>query len=394
MTATPTKAGKTRVAWVTSSLPPYRSSVFIRITRECPDVHLVAAVTHHPWERDRWPFVPQSLVEQVHFGPDDVELPQSPREHLRELRKAVRLIQWLGRFRPHAVLVHGYNDASRLAAIVWCAVTGTRLIVGGDSNIRLDQTRGLKRSIKSAYLHAILRCASAAFPFGTLGAAYFRRYGVPASRIFKFPAEPDYDLVAQEGSRRRSDLADRHGLAEGRRRLIYSGRLVAVKRVDLLIAAFAALADARPQWDLVILGSGPERDRLMALVPASLSSRVIWIPAIREAADVYAMYHACDALALPSDYEPWALVVNEAAASGLAIVCSDIVGAAADLLRDGENGRAFRAGDADDLRRALADVTAPEHLERYKAASVRVVEEWRRDADPVAGFRAALASFS
>ncbi len=105
------------------------------------------------------------------------------------------------------------------------------------------------------------------------------------------------------------------------------------------------------------------------------------------------MYHACDVLVLPSDYEPWALVVNEAAASGLAIVCSDVVGAAADLLWEGKNGRAFRAGDGADLSRTLLEVTDPKNLERCKAGSAEVISAWRYDADPVAGFRAALASF-
>ena len=50
------------------------------------------------------------------------------------------------------------------------------------------------------------------------------------------------------------------------------------------------------------------------------------------------MYVDADVFALLSRHEPWGVAVNEAAASGLPLLLSDRVGAAADLLRDGENG--------------------------------------------------------
>src|SRR5205085_5919320 len=81
-------------------------------------------------------------------------------------------------------------------------------------------------------------------------------------------------------------------------------------------------------------------------------------------------YVAADVFALLSTHEPWGVVVNEAAASGLPLVLSDRVGAARDLLRDGENGLLVPAGDtdaaADALRRLAAD---PEVRARMGARS-------------------------
>jgi glycosyltransferase involved in cell wall biosynthesis len=64
-------------------------------------------------------------------------------------------------------------------------------------------------------------------------------------------------------------------------------------------------------------------------------------------------------LALPSDYEPWALVINEAAAAGLPSVSSDVVGATAELVRNGVNGRLFPVGSRRGAERCLRDVTRP-----------------------------------
>ena len=64
-------------------------------------------------------------------------------------------------------------------------------------------------------------------------------------------------------------------------------------------------------------------------------------------------YAAADVFALLSEREPWGVVVNEAAACGLPLLLSERVGAAHDLLRDGENGLLVPAGDATAAAEAL-----------------------------------------
>ena len=117
-----------------------------------------------------------------------------------------------------------------------------------------------------------------------------------------------------------------------------------------------------------------------------------WLGFIDDQDAVSAVYRNCDVLALPSDYEPWALVINEAAAAGLAIVASDAVGAAAELVRDGVNGGIFPSGSLQALTERLMFVTEPERIETLKAGSAAVLAEWRKVADPVEGLRQALAS--
>src|SRR5436309_15882902 len=88
-------------------------------------------------------------------------------------------------------------------------------------------------------------------------------------------------------------------------------------------------------------------------------------------------YVEADVFALLSRQETWGVVVNEAAASGLPLVLSARVGAAYDLLRDGENGFLVPADDvaaaADALRRLADD---PELRSRMGARSRDLVREW------------------
>ncbi len=88
-------------------------------------------------------------------------------------------------------------------------------------------------------------------------------------------------------------------------------------------------------------------------------------------------YAAADVFALLSSWEPWGVVVNEAAACGLPLVLSDRVGAAPDLLRDGENGALVPAGDVAAAAAALRRLADDAELRRSAgAASRRLVSGW------------------
>jgi glycosyltransferase involved in cell wall biosynthesis len=88
-------------------------------------------------------------------------------------------------------------------------------------------------------------------------------------------------------------------------------------------------------------------------------------------------YVAADVFALLSLREPWGVVVNEAAACRLPLVLSDRVGAAPDLLHDGENGFLVPAGDveraADALRRLAGDADL---RVAAGACSQQIMESW------------------
>jgi glycosyltransferase involved in cell wall biosynthesis len=92
-------------------------------------------------------------------------------------------------------------------------------------------------------------------------------------------------------------------------------------------------------------------------------------------------YVDADVFALLSRHETWGVVVNEAAASGLPLVLSDRVGAAHDLLRDGENGYLVPADDVQAAAEALDKLAAdPELRRRMGARSRELVGAWSYDA--------------
>jgi glycosyltransferase involved in cell wall biosynthesis len=143
----------------------------------------------------------------------------------------------------------------------------------------------------------------------------------------------------------------------------------------------------------VIVGGGPLEASLHQRVPARLRDRIIWTGFLGDAREIAAIYRTCDVQVHPADWEPWGLVLNEATAAGLAIVASDVTGAAGDLVQDGINGWVFPHGDLPRLTDCLRMATDPARIDSLREGSRRVLAEYRARADPVDQLRGALRRF-
>lgn len=385
-------ADRPLVAVVSNVLTPYRQHFHLRIAREMPGIRLASLFTHGGADQP-WSLVADPEINAVGFGDRDAVEQQGRWSRLpADWAKGGRIIRWLVEHHAAAVVVCGYNDGTRLRLIRWCRSRAVRCLQMVDSNIRADTARGLKLAAKRALVGWVVRSSDALLPCGTLGALYLERYGACPERVFLCPYEPDYALIATLPESAVAEAMRRYGLDSARRRLVVCSRLQPHKRVDLAIDAFARIADRRPDLDLVIIGDGPEAGALRARVPGPLAARVRWTGFLGDQALISALYRAAHVLVHPSQWEPWGVVVNEAAAAGLAIIASDGVGAAADLVRAGVNGWTFPSGDAEALAASLERATDAARLPDLRAASPRVLEDWRRRADPVQGLRAALSA--
>jgi glycosyltransferase involved in cell wall biosynthesis len=384
------QVSKPGVAIISNSQTPYRLHLHKRIAAEMPGIKLWSLYTHEK-SNATWEFVAPAEIGPVLFGKGESSDDQDRlRGVFKEWRRGGKIIRWIEEYDIRFVVMMGYNDLGRMRLIRWLRLRGIPCFLFGDSNIHGDTAAGIKAIIKKAVVGWVVRSCTGVLTCGTLGQAYFAKYGARQNRMFFFPYEPDYELVQKLPAEKIEETRQRFHLNISRRRMVYSGRFIPVKRVDLLIDAFLAIAERRPEWDLVLIGDGPLRQMLQAKVPEKLSGRVIWTGFMDDQATISAIYRASDVLVLPSDYEPWALVINEAAAAGLAIVSSSVVGAAAELVRDGVNGRLFPPGDLVKLTECLLDVTEPSTIEKLKAGSKDVLESWQKRGDPVQGLRNAM----
>jgi glycosyltransferase involved in cell wall biosynthesis len=248
---------------------------------------------------------------------------------------------------------------------------------------------GWRRRIKGAVVPRVVGGASGALVTGTLARQSMIARGAPPERVRVFANTIDVEEFGRQADRlapRREELRAALGAAADDVVVLSVARLAPEKGLDVLVHAVAEAGD--PRILLVLAGDGPERERLEDLanvrgVRLTLAGDLDW-------EQIVEVYVAADVFALLSEREPWAVVVNEAAACGLPLVLSDRVGAAHDLLRDGENGFLVSAGDVDAAASALRRLAADPALRAaYGTRSHELAQDWGYGPS-VAGFLAAV----
>jgi glycosyltransferase involved in cell wall biosynthesis len=378
------------LAIIANCMTPYRANLHALIAAGVGELKLHTLITHGPADFDWSVHVPASINATYFAEGDDSPLASPLHAPLREWRKGKRLIEYLHSHQVGAVICHGYRYLSYLRTIQHCHRHSIPMFYRNDSNIRSEDglSRGKQFFKRLLYAWWMPR-VDGVMPMGEFGDQFFLKYGADPERMYRVPYTPDYEFFAAVDGQRLDQFRQKYGLRAGRRYFVYSGRLVPVKRVDLLISAFAAIAADRPEWDLLIVGEGRLRDELRRLLPEGLRSRVVW-SGFLDQNDSKLAYHSADVLVLPSDREPWGVVVQEAMAAGLAVVASDVVGAAHELVDDGVSGRIFEVGNVESLQRAMRDVSQSERIEGFKKQSKAALEAWRAQLDPVAEVRRAL----
>lgn len=178
--------------------------------------------------------------------------------------------------------------------------------------------------------------------------ALYGGYGVPQERIFVTRNSPDTEAM------RRTEAALLAGPDAPRRapyRILHVGRLVADKRVDLLVDAFARVRERLPQAELVVVGDGPERDAYEARAArAGAGAAARFVGAVYEPLELGRHFLSAAVFALPG---LGGLSINEAMFYGLPVVCSVGDGTERHLVREGYNGAFFRENDAESMAQAL-----------------------------------------
>jgi glycosyltransferase involved in cell wall biosynthesis len=290
------------------------------------------------------------------------------------------LVKRLESLRPDALLIFGWNLRSHLQAMR--AFHG-RLPVFFRGDSTLLDPQPLWRSIaRRAALRWIYRHIDCALAVGSANTDYFEWCGVPRTRIELVPHAVDVRRFSDDSAEERAaGLRHRVGVDPGVRTLVYAGKFQPKKDPLGLVSAFLRSgAGCR----LIMFGDGPLE---VALRRHARVDRRIHILPFQNQSEMPAVYRVGDAFVLPScgPGETWGLALNEAMASGRPVIASSRVGAARDLVIEGQTGWTFRAGDPADLARVIgrfrdtppARLSAMGHSARVHAAgwSIEVAAE-------------------
>jgi 1,2-diacylglycerol 3-alpha-glucosyltransferase len=287
-----------------------------------------------------------------------------------------RLTAALERFRPAVVVVPGWASPAAWAAMHWCAQRGVAMVVLSESTA-WDESRA---SWKLAVKKRLVRQFASALVGGKHHVDYLAQLGLPPERIFFGYDAVDNDYFAANADAIRANPDDarrQHGLPENY--FLASARFVEKKNLGCLLEAYARyrLRVKAGAWSLVLLGDGALRPELERKRDALGLRGQVLMPGFRQYPELPVYYALARAFIHASTVEPWGLVVNEAAASGLPLLVSDRCGCAPELVRDSVNGFTFDPFIAGSIADAMEKVAAPDFPRAaFGSSSREIVAQW------------------
>jgi len=208
------------------------------------------------------------------------------------------------------------------------------------------------------------------------GVEMMRSLRIPERQISMTLDTVDNDWWQAEAARvNRAAVRASWGLDNEEKIVLFCAKLQPWKRPLDVLHAFADASISRST--LVFAGDGALRSSIEAEASAlGLGKRVRMLGFVNQS-QLPAVYRAADVMVIPSEYEPFGLVVNEAMLCGCAVIASDKVGAVRDLIFPGRTGYVYPCRNTRGLARALCDAFAdPAKLAEIGQAAGNRIAQW------------------
>ncbi len=275
------------------------------------------------------------------------------------------------------VMIHGYMCRFEIQVVRAARRLGIRVLQRGDmTDARPYEYVWYRRLLRDHYLKWFYRHVDHFCCVGVNARRHLLRLGVKENRLFSSPFSVDSALFEEHYRKLDRETCRRElGIAPEQLVLLFSAKFIPRKAPLLLLEAIEQLG-CRERLTLIMLGDGELRSEVESRGRAVLGSRIL-LPGFVNQSRLGNYFRAADIFVLPSVFETWGLVVNEAMHFRLPVIASSGVGCTVDLIRDGVTGRIFPVGDTKELTKCLREfldeperarvmgTAAGEHIQGY-----------------------------
>ncbi len=303
-----------RVALVTNIPAPYRIPVYNAIGKDTGiDLHVVFCSAREPNREWNLP----TLLRPHHVLKDRF---LTIRGHFIHVN--VDVVGCLRSIAPDVVITTGFNP-THLLAVLYAAVKGLVHIPMTDGTLNSERTLGAIHRFVRRRVYARSQAFVAA---ANAGLDIYRSYGCDERDLFRSALCADNGAFAGH-----DDVAKRFDL-------MFCGRWVDVKNPLFALQVGRLVArDLGRRVSLCFVGSGPLETAIRDAAAAMPELEVSLLGfAARD--DLPRRYADARIFLLPSLWDPWGVVANEACAAGLPVICSPHAGVAGELVKDGRSG--------------------------------------------------------
>ncbi|MEO0841441.1 MAG: glycosyltransferase [Cyanobacteria bacterium J06643_5] len=268
------------------------------------------------------------------------------------------VIYQLWKQQADVIICGGWHHFTHWLAFIYARMTKTPLLIWSESTLKDERSSSnIKRKLKTW----IVNQADGYIVPGKAQTKYLLDLGAREDKIYIAPNAVDSDFFTKQAQYYRQQKAiwkDKLGINGCV--ILYVGRLIDEKGIPELLEAFTKLSGNK-QVTLVIVGDGSQGTEYHSYTQQHKLDNVVFAGFQPQSA-LPQYYGIADIFVFPTRSDPWGLVLNEAMAGGLPVVCSDAAGAVDDLVVNGKNGYLVPVGDVEKLSETLQILVEDESL--------------------------------
>lgn len=278
------------------------------------------------------------------------------------------LITDIENWKANAILIFGWNHHSHLKAMKYFK-NKIPIYFRGDSNL-IDNKPWFKKKLRKIWLTHVYRLVDYAFYVGQNNKKYFLEYGLSENQLIFAPHSVDNKRFTDndtEYHKKAKLWKQKLNYTEKDLIFLFVGKFETKKNPMILLNAAKQL----PEFKFLFIGNG----KLENLMKQNKSENTSFLP-FQNQSLMPIIYRIGDVLVLPSQgpNETWGLAVNEAMACGKAILTSNKVGCATDLVKQNENGYIFESGNINDLSKKLK--LFKNKITNFGKKSKQIIKNW------------------
>lgn len=239
-------------------------------------------------------------------------------------------------YKPDVIITSGYDDLAYWQAFLYCKMFKKKFILWNSTTLlSVGSIKGIRGRLKKI----IIRGADKYIAYGTKAKEYLEYFGAESNKIYTATNTVDMEYFSNRVEEyRNKDAFKRERKQYPKYLLLHVGQLIKRKGVLQALKALECIKDL--EIGLLIVGSGHEESSLMDFCREKKLNN-IFFEGFHQQDELVKYYALADIFILSSFEEVWGLVVNEALASGLYILCSKYAGVVYDLIEEGFNGEVF-----------------------------------------------------
>jgi len=292
------------------------------------------------------------------------------------------IINEINEYAPNAILVFGWSYVSHLK-VMRHFKGRIPVYFRGDSTL-LDNAKSttkdkIKLFFKKHFLRWVYSNVDKVFYVGSANKAYFEWVGLEENQLIFAPHAIDNNRFAQDYTFEASEMKETLKIPETAIVILFAGKLESKKNPFLLLNSFI---DAKTEnLHLVFVGNGKEEKELKEHAQSSSKKDFIHFIGFQNQSMMPIWYNIADIFCLPSKGpgETWGLAVNEAMACGKAIIVSNRVGCADDLIKVRVNGWVFESIKQLQLKKIIEKIPEKSRLKKMGLASKKIIKNWKLD---------------